>query len=291
MADSPAFQWYPADYLADLGVQVLTTAQEGIYIRLLCYCWREGSLPNDSIIVRRMCKPDAKLADVSHVLETFFIPADQPGKLTNKRLEKERAKQADRRKQASEAGKKSGTKRQRKTNGRSISVASSLERNVNGGADVRCDSVPTKSNPSSSSSISSSASAFPPTPPATKTDHAWEIPQELDTPEFREAWSDWVKHRAEKRQKVTPTAGRNALVKLARWGPARAVAAIKHSLANNWQGIFEEDGNGSAQKQSGKSAEQNRLQNSLDVLAQFAAGDTDGLREGDGPSLRLEANQ
>jgi uncharacterized protein YdaU (DUF1376 family) len=151
MADSPAFQFYPADYLADLGVQVLTSAQEGIYIRLLCYCWREGSLPSDAAVVRRMCKPDAKLRDVQEVMTQFFKAGSDAGRLINNRLEKERRKQAIRRQQASEAGKKSAEDRKRKGN----ETPTDVERSLDSG----CDSVATESNPSSSSSSLSSSSA------------------------------------------------------------------------------------------------------------------------------------
>jgi uncharacterized protein YdaU (DUF1376 family) len=53
---SPAFQFYAADYLADENVQLLTLEEEGAYIRLLAYCWREGSIPADFKSLSRMCK-------------------------------------------------------------------------------------------------------------------------------------------------------------------------------------------------------------------------------------------
>jgi uncharacterized protein YdaU (DUF1376 family) len=151
---SPAFQFYPADYLADAKVQFLTSAQEGIYIRLLCYCWREGSVPSDPKQALLSCKRDAKLKDVADVLKTFFVPSNDATQLLNPRLEKEREKQLERRHQASEAGRISATKRQRNSNDRSTTVQRPL--------DSRCDSVatntPTEFNPSSSSSFSTSSS-------------------------------------------------------------------------------------------------------------------------------------
>ena len=41
-SDSPAFQFYPADYLTD--TEWMTSEEEGVYMRLLCHCWR-GSAP------------------------------------------------------------------------------------------------------------------------------------------------------------------------------------------------------------------------------------------------------
>ena len=44
---SPAFQFYPKDWLADPNVRAMTHAERGIYIDLLCSCWTEGSIPDD----------------------------------------------------------------------------------------------------------------------------------------------------------------------------------------------------------------------------------------------------
>jgi len=69
-----------------------------------------------------------------------------------------------------------------------------------------------------------------------------EIPKELDSPEFQAAWSEWLQHRREIKKPATPTAQRKALAALTVMGPARAIAAINHSVANGWQGIFEPNG-------------------------------------------------
>src|ERR1700749_1537849 len=104
--DSPAFPWYAADYLADGKVQLATSVQEGIYIRLLSYCWRELSIPADPKVARLLCKSDASIEDVAFVLKSFFIPSKDEGLLIHKRLEEERKKQKKNRKQRAEAGRK-----------------------------------------------------------------------------------------------------------------------------------------------------------------------------------------
>lgn len=148
----PAFQFYAADYLADADVQLLTSSQEGVYIRLLSYCWREGSIPEVPEVAQMLCKRDSLLNDVEHVLKTFFVSGKESGRLVNPRLEKERKKQDAFRKQKSEAGRKSGQSRRKSAehtlNDRSDSVRTESEQND--------DSVRTKSNSSSSSSSSSS---------------------------------------------------------------------------------------------------------------------------------------
>ena len=45
----PSFSFYPNDWLGSQAVARMTPAQEGAYIRLLCYCWNDPdcSLPDD----------------------------------------------------------------------------------------------------------------------------------------------------------------------------------------------------------------------------------------------------
>lgn len=69
-------------------------------------------------------------------------------------------------------------------------------------------------------------------------------PPELDTPAFRSAWAGWETHRREIRKRLTPLAVTTQLKQLASLGPARAVAAIEHSIANGYTGIYEPKGNG-----------------------------------------------
>jgi hypothetical protein len=61
----------------------------------------------------------------------------------------------------------------------------------------------------------------------------------FDSPDFVLFWSNWEQHRKEKKAKLTPTARNQQLEKLKDMGEHRAVAALKHSLANGWTGIFE----------------------------------------------------
>lgn len=71
------------------------------------------------------------------------------------------------------------------------------------------------------------------------------IPAALDTPEFREAWGEWIADRAERGKRMTALAARKQLAKLEAWGGPRAIAAISASIAAGWQGIFEATPNAS----------------------------------------------
>ncbi len=67
------------------------------------------------------------------------------------------------------------------------------------------------------------------------------IPLLLNTPEFVSAWADWRRHRREKKKPLAPgsLAESKQLKELEKMGVERAVQAIQHSIANDYQGIFE----------------------------------------------------
>ena len=98
---------------------------------------------------------------------------------------------------------------------------------------------------SSSSSPSSSPS------PATQTKQAASpLVLPFQSAGFRTAWENFTRHRVEKKAKMTPTAEKLALQKLAAMGESRAVQALEHSTANGWTGVFEPTVNGKPFPQS-----------------------------------------
>jgi hypothetical protein len=66
-----------------------------------------------------------------------------------------------------------------------------------------------------------------------------DLPEQLNTDAFREAWRSWCQHRREIRKPLTPTTTQKQLKKLASLGAVHAVAAIEHSISGGWTGIFE----------------------------------------------------
>lgn len=75
------------------------------------------------------------------------------------------------------------------------------------------------------------------------------------SPEFAAAWSDFEQHRRELRKKLTPRAAALQLKKLEAMGEPRAIAAIRHSVGNGWQGIFEPHSIGSGPNRGGATLE------------------------------------
>ena len=61
----------------------------------------------------------------------------------------------------------------------------------------------------------------------------------FDSADFSTFWQNWNQHLIEKKKPLKPTARKQQLAKLKDMGEERAIAALKHSMANNWQGIFE----------------------------------------------------
>jgi len=69
------------------------------------------------------------------------------------------------------------------------------------------------------------------------TSHDYALP--FDSADFAIFWQNWNQHLIEKKKPLKPTARKQQLAMLKDIGEARAIAALKHSMANNWQGIFE----------------------------------------------------
>jgi uncharacterized protein YdaU (DUF1376 family) len=118
---SPAFQFYVGDFLSDGNVGAMSLEECGAYIRLLCFCWREGSLPSHhKRLARLVGVPPGKFRRLWPAIVECF--REQDGRLIHPRLEKERQKQADYRRRQSQAGKASAAARQPEGNRRSTAV-------------------------------------------------------------------------------------------------------------------------------------------------------------------------
>lgn len=66
-----------------------------------------------------------------------------------------------------------------------------------------------------------------------------DLPSNLDTPEFRQAWELWLAYRKERRLAAYKPIGlTRQLNALAAFGPASAIAAIEQSIQQNYQGLF-----------------------------------------------------
>ncbi len=106
---SPAFQFYPNDFLSDANVIVMTLQERGAYITLLCLCWQQGGLPSDVEKLSRLCgTPAVTFRRLWPAIAPCFRTVADGTRLMNPRLEKERKKQRLFRKSQSDKGKLGG---------------------------------------------------------------------------------------------------------------------------------------------------------------------------------------
>lgn len=123
---SPAFQFYPDDWLADENVRLLSLAETGAYIDAIALCWREGSIPADPEKLARLIGKGCSIDIATNVQRLFNVRltsvaqplnkrtnenCDVVDRLQHKRLNEERTKQQERREQQSNAGRKSAATR------------------------------------------------------------------------------------------------------------------------------------------------------------------------------------
>lgn len=107
MGDSPAFQFYADDYL--VGTMTMTLAEKGAYMDCLAYQWSVGSIPGDDhkALARVMrCSP-AEARKTWAVVSGKFT-REENGQWRNRRLEKEREKQAAYRESRASSGRLGG---------------------------------------------------------------------------------------------------------------------------------------------------------------------------------------
>lgn len=96
------FPMFPAEFLADEKHSLLTNEELGVYVKLLCRQWMDGSIPGDADALRRLCGCNA---DALPMVLKCFVHSQQKGRLVNRWLDMERKKVTDKSYQASEAAK------------------------------------------------------------------------------------------------------------------------------------------------------------------------------------------
>lgn len=112
---SPAFQFYPSDWLSSRAVRLMDAEQRGWYIQLLAEAWQsrpQATLPNDPEMLLRLAEANQSSADFTarwaFVLGQFKLKGDL---LINARLAHEKKKQTNYSEQRKKAGIKGAEKR------------------------------------------------------------------------------------------------------------------------------------------------------------------------------------
>lgn len=93
---SPAFQFYPKDYLSSSKVQRMSMSERGVYTTLLSHCWLDNGLPINLSELARMVgmnpKQFERMWTAGPLNECFY---EKGGKFQNRRLDVEHKVQAD----------------------------------------------------------------------------------------------------------------------------------------------------------------------------------------------------
>lgn len=152
LVKSPAFQFYAAEWISDEHVSMMSLEEEGAYIRLLAFCWREGSISSDLNALSRLCK-GASTTLLAVVVKRFKPNPNDAARLIHSRLEKERVKQAAWREKSAKGGRKSAKARKAKRR-----IVRDLQAEIKGGS-TKPEAAPLNQEPTLQSSFSSSSTS------------------------------------------------------------------------------------------------------------------------------------
>lgn len=99
---SPAFQFYPNDFLGSAKVAAMTLEEVGLYTLLLCYDWNEVGLPESPEVLAKLLRISPRTFKKlwRTVGENF---TKRGNRYYNKRLDAERRKQLERKQKAADA--------------------------------------------------------------------------------------------------------------------------------------------------------------------------------------------
>lgn len=218
---SPAFQFYPKDFLTDINVISMSLEERGAYITLLCYDWLEDGLTEAQI--------DKTLKDFKGgcplVKDRFTPHPIREGFFTNPRLLKERQKQRSWIIKSQQGGLKSAEVRKKKA----LSNSSRLK----GGSQMVETIEQPKVNSSSSSTFTSTSTNIN---KSALTSDDFVFPEKLNSILHKKALDEFIQHRKELKKPLTKTAINKLLIKYAN-EPNDFLTNLNHSMANGWQGV------------------------------------------------------
>jgi hypothetical protein len=267
---SPAFQFYPQKFLADMKVVLMTNQEIGCYMKLICFCWEEGAIPSDIEKIAKLCHEDiSAMAQLWIAIKDCFTElSGDPSRLIHPRLEKERKKQEEFRNERAESGKKGAESRWRKgSNSKNHNSENKKQHgSANGLANSSAINKPMAEPIAENGSLSlpidikknsitnvilqkENPSSFDPPPadnqppddnPASGDPPADE--KKFVLPDWipRDDWQEFLKFRQRVRKPMTERAKHLAVIDLEKlrnegYSPS---AVINQSILNGWSGLF-----------------------------------------------------
>ena len=107
---SSGFSFSPSEYLANQQIQMMSLEEEGVYIRLLSYCWQNGSVPKDPEQAARLVGKGASTTVVASVLRMFHA-TQNPQELTHFDLQQQKERLTQWKEKSAAGGRKSAATR------------------------------------------------------------------------------------------------------------------------------------------------------------------------------------
>ena len=123
----PTMPFFVGDYLGSIDVRLMTLAERGAYVHLLCLNWQAGRLPKDAKKLARLL--DCSLEEFQQIWEGIRhrFEEDSQGQIYSQRVEAIKRQSVERRRKMALAGSKGGrtTQAKRKGSSQASSEASS----------------------------------------------------------------------------------------------------------------------------------------------------------------------
>lgn len=230
MKKQTGFQFLPSEWLASPVTAMMSPAEEGAYIRLLCYDWVNDGIPNDDEQLARLSRlGDAWNRTSSNPIKACFKEhPKKPGFLTNDRLLSERARQAEWAKKSSKGGRKSAIKRWGFGTPKPAAVretppkaeAAPKVRNIVYLLD--CDRTDTEGI-------------------RRRTAHLLSHPSCLDCEPFFVKWWDWCQYYQTKVGPMTEVVAHRHIKFLEGGGFAKAIETIDRGIEGGWRGFYPDE--------------------------------------------------
>ena len=104
------FTFSPTEYLAHQQIQMLSLEEEGIYIRLLAYCWQNGAVPSHPEQAARLVGKGASATVVASVLR-LFQASENPDELVDWELQRQKDRLIQWKEKSAAGGRKSAAGR------------------------------------------------------------------------------------------------------------------------------------------------------------------------------------
>ena len=239
----PSFDFFPDDFIA--GTYHLPAEAVGIYVRLLCYQWNNGSIPSDENELARVAGVDAD-AMRTHMRTVMlkFMP-DECGGLKNSRLEREREHKLS----VIEKSKSAADSRWTKEKARKAAQAAS-KLGCGGNAHAHADALQTHVPPTSNVLLPTSVDTHTHTHPA--DDPNGLIGQDVIVPDhLREWFIRWLDWRWQDSGKKPPATLQQVWVHdLLTRGEEKAILDLRFSIRKQGKNLLD-SGNDFGKNSSG----------------------------------------